>query len=187
MDNWQQDWTKSLEILVDQVGQFFQEVGKEMSEAADALIELTEEIADTLEETIAPGFEELDQQISEWVDPILHALLGLEETIDQAVEPVTHTVEPWLNQHPVCVGCRHYHGQSYNGVMFVCAMHPYGMEQDVETCPDKELFPWALPPSLSNWTNDQTSNQTNDQTNNQTNDQTNEHNEHNNQNEDDRS
>ena len=152
MDDWQQEWVKSWENLAGDIGQFFEDVGKEVSAAADALIEFTEEIAEQLEEAIAPGVDQFDQQITEWLDPLLLALLGLEESIDQAVEPVTHTVEPWLNQHPVCVGCRNYHGQVYNGTMLVCAMHPYGVPEDVETCADKEPIAWALPPSLQNWT-----------------------------------
>lgn len=152
MDDWQQEWAKSLETLANNIGQFFEEVGKEIGAAADALIELTEEMAEHFEETIAPGLDQFDQQMTEWIDPIVLALLGLEESIDQAVEPVTHTVEPWLNQHPICMGCRNYHGQVYNGNMLVCAMHPYGIPEDVDTCPDKEPIAWALPPSLQNWT-----------------------------------
>jgi hypothetical protein len=32
--------------------------------------------------------------------------------------------------------CRHYHGQVYGGNLLVCAMHPYGPGEDVDTCPD---------------------------------------------------
>jgi hypothetical protein len=35
-----------------------------------------------------------------------------------------------------CTSCRHYHGHTYNGTIFVCAMHPYGPES--EGCPDTE-------------------------------------------------
>jgi hypothetical protein len=34
----------------------------------------------------------------------------------------------------VCEGCCYYHGQTYGGNHLVCAMHPYGVEND--TCPD---------------------------------------------------
>ena len=30
-----------------------------------------------------------------------------------------------------CRGCTHYHGRTYNGSFFVCAMHPYGAAGDV--------------------------------------------------------
>jgi len=35
-----------------------------------------------------------------------------------------------------CSGCKNYHGHSYNGVPFVCGIHPYGCE--LEKCPDWE-------------------------------------------------
>lgn len=34
----------------------------------------------------------------------------------------------------ICNGCSNYHGQVYNGNLLVCAIHPYGF--DNETCPD---------------------------------------------------
>jgi hypothetical protein len=30
-----------------------------------------------------------------------------------------------------CQGCCHYHGQVYGGNLLVCAMHPYGVEEEV--------------------------------------------------------
>lgn len=36
----------------------------------------------------------------------------------------------------VCRGCRHYHGHSYGGERLICAMHPYGVEQ--EQCGDRQ-------------------------------------------------
>ncbi len=41
--------------------------------------------------------------------------------------------------HPVCIGCRHYHGRLYHNVLLVCAMHPYGATGS--TCPDWESDP----------------------------------------------
>jgi hypothetical protein len=35
-----------------------------------------------------------------------------------------------------CQGCKHYHGAVYNGIPLVCAMHPYGVED--EACADFE-------------------------------------------------
>ncbi|WP_416666244.1 hypothetical protein [Egbenema bharatensis] len=145
MDDWQDEWMKTLETVANDVGQFFQDIGQGVGETVDALIELTDEMAEEMERAVSPGFERIDRHMDEWIDPILYALAGLGSSIDHAIEPVTHTVEPMLNQHPVCVGCRHYHGQSYNGVMLVCAMHPYGIVDESETCPDKEPIVWSLP------------------------------------------
>lgn len=157
MDDWQQDWMKTLDTLTKGVEQFFQDVSKEISEAADAWLDFTEEIAEELDRTLSPGFDQLDHQINEWVEPLLEAILGFESAVDRAVEPVTHTVEPILNQHPVCVGCRNYHGQMYNGVMLVCGMHPYGVPEGADYCADKEATTWTLPSnvqeSLQDWMN----------------------------------
>jgi hypothetical protein len=152
MEGWQQDIVKALETVAEGVEQFFQEVGKEVSEAADALLDFTEDMTEEIERTLTP-FEEasspiLDRldQSPDWFEPLLQAILGFESTLDRAAEPFTHTVEPLINQHSVCVGCRNYHGQVYNGSMLVCAMHPYGIVDGSDHCPDKELFSWSFPP-----------------------------------------
>jgi len=154
MDGWQQDWMKTLEAVTDGIDQFFREVSKGVDEAADALLEFTEEVADEIErtftpfeETVTPSLDRLDGQLTEWFDPLLQMILGFEATLDRAAEPITHTVEPLINQHPACVGCRHYHGQVYSDTMLVCAMHPYGIVDGSEQCPDKELFSWSFPPA----------------------------------------
>jgi hypothetical protein len=36
----------------------------------------------------------------------------------------------------VCQGCCHYHGHSYGGERLICAMHPYGVDQ--EECGDRQ-------------------------------------------------
>ncbi|GAB4235944.1 MAG: hypothetical protein Kow00121_63370 [Elainellaceae cyanobacterium] len=48
-----------------------------------------------------------------------------------------NTPRPLPSQQPkVCEGCCHYHGRMYGGNLLVCAMHPYGVEDD--RCPDWE-------------------------------------------------
>lgn len=142
MDGWQQDWWKMLDTITKELEQLFREVAQDVEDTAEALFELSETWVDQLEEAIAPGLDQLDEQFGEWLEPALDALFGLESAIDRAAEPLTHTVEPILNAHPVCIGCRHYHGHIYGGELLVCAMHPYGMDEGVETCPDKELISW---------------------------------------------
>jgi hypothetical protein len=145
MEGWQQDWVKMLEAVATEVERFFDGVAKEMNEVADAFVELSEEIAEQVEQAIAPTIDQLDDHLDDWLEPILLALTSLEGVMEEAAAPVTHTVEPILNQHPACVGCRHYHGQSYNGTVLVCGMHPYGWEE--EKCPDWESS-WGDPPDL---------------------------------------
>lgn len=152
MENWQQDWLKAFESVANDVEQLFEEIGRDISEAAGALLDFSEDVASNVESTLiqidqalAPKLDQFDEQMLLWVDPILQAVFGIEAAIDRAAEPLTHTVEPWLNQHPVCVGCRHYHGQEYGGHVLICAMHPYGVTDGTDTCADKELVSWALP------------------------------------------
>lgn len=160
MDDWQPDWFRVFETLANEitheVGHLFEAIGREISEATETLFQISEEVADEvaedmgttlvqIDQMITPKLDQLDEQVGQWLDPVLQTLFGVGAVIDRSVEPVTHTVEPWLNQHPVCIGCRNYHGQEYNGNLLVCAMHPYGVEAGVETCPDKEPVSWNFP------------------------------------------
>jgi len=99
----------------------------------DTLVEATEEVAEQVQSALV---SELDPPVSEFIDSILEAYLGIEIAVENASQPVMHTVEPILNNHPACVGCRNYHGQMYGGNVLVCGMHPYGWEG--EQCPDWE-------------------------------------------------
>lgn len=142
------------ETIAQEINQLFEDVGRDLSEAADSLLNFSEEVAEEVEHSLeeidqmmAPKLAQWDEQLMQWVDPLLQTVWGIEATIDRAVEPVTHTVEPWLNQHPVCMGCRHYHGQEYGGNLLVCAMHPYGVEEGVDSCADKEPVTWSFPRS----------------------------------------
>ncbi|NJR64130.1 MAG: hypothetical protein HC772_00385 [Leptolyngbyaceae cyanobacterium CRU_2_3] len=123
-----------------------------MSEVGDALLEFTEEVAEEIERAFVPfevaAFSESDQSddpLADWLDPWLQLILGFEATLDRATEPLTQTIEPLINQHPICIGCQNYHGQIYEGTMLVCAMHPYGIVDGSEYCPDKEAVSWSFP------------------------------------------
>lgn len=142
MEGWQQEWVKMLETLANDMDRFFQDVAKEMADATDAFLDFSEEVAEQLHEAIAPELDKFDEQVDEWVEPILQAIAAIESAFNQAAEPVSQTVDPILNHHPVCTGCRNYHGQTYNGVMLICAMHPHGVDEGVETCADKEAIVW---------------------------------------------
>jgi hypothetical protein len=135
MDDWQKDWMKAFDLLAEGVDQLCQDVAKEVENAVEGFADLSNEIFEQIEEAIAPNLDEWDQQMTEWTDSVLQLFFDFETDFNQSAEPFTQTLEPMLNEHPACVGCRNYHGYSYNGVPFVCAMHPYGWEAD-EACPD---------------------------------------------------
>lgn len=133
MDDWQKDWQKAFDLFSEGIDQLCQDVAKEVANAVDSVAELFEQI----EEAIAPGLDEWDQQMTEWTDSVLQLFFDFETDFNHTAEPFTQTLEPMINEHPACVGCRNYHGYSYNGVPLVCAMHPYGWEAE-ESCPDWE-------------------------------------------------
>lgn len=112
MDNWFSDWFDFLKTAPQETERFLLDCAIVLE---DVLVEIDEALADTLE-------------------PVFDLLLGLEEVAGEASQPFVQTVHPILQDHAVCVGCRHYHGQSYNDNLLICAMHPYGCEG--ETCPD---------------------------------------------------
>ena len=132
-----------MQSMIDRIEQFVADFGKDVEQAIDGWVDASEEWLEQVETAIAP---DLEQRLSEFFDPLLEAYLGfevaMEESVRETVQPVVNTVEPMMNDHPTCVGCRNYHGQSYNGVMLVCGMHPSGW--DGEQCPDWESF-WQNP------------------------------------------
>jgi hypothetical protein len=130
MDNWQKDFLEMMEGVATEVECFF--IG--MGEAVDSLFELSEEITEQIQNTLAT---EIDQYFNELVDPIFEVYSELEDLVIEDVEQsFPYRVEPTTEKNPACIGCRHYHGQVYSGNLLVCAMHPLGWEDS--HCPDWE-------------------------------------------------
>jgi hypothetical protein len=141
MNDWQKDLTEMLETFANQVEEFFLDVAQDMTEAMSEFVEFSEEVSVQLNTTFV---DEVEEYITHLVSPILEAYFGVGGTIDDVTQPITQTVEPILKQHPVCTGCRHFHGQYYGESFLVCGMHPYGVAEGVETCADKEGVNWGL-------------------------------------------
>lgn len=137
MDDWQKDWLRTFDLLAEGVEQLCHDVAKDIGEAVDNLAELSGEFFEQIEEAIAPSLDEWDQQMTDWTDAVLQLFFDFETGVSQTTEPFTQTIDPLINEHKACVGCRNYHGYSYNGTPLVCAMHPYGWEAE-ESCPDWE-------------------------------------------------
>lgn len=135
MDSWADEFWAMMQTIAEEIEKLVTQVTKDVEEAVDGFVDASEELLGQLEAAVMPDFE---QHLNDFFDPILEAYLGFEVSVGESVQPVVNTVEPMMNEHPACIGCRHYHGQSYNGVMFVCGMHPSGWEED--QCPDWESF-----------------------------------------------
>ncbi|MEM6449571.1 MAG: hypothetical protein AAF703_04565 [Cyanobacteria bacterium P01_D01_bin.105] len=104
----------------------------------DAFKETDQTISDTVDdiaEAIGPMVFELNQQVEASLDVteiFIHQ--HLTPWVEEVTAPINNTVTPYLQDHPVCVGCKYYDGSAYGGNMLVCGMHPYG--PDDETCQD---------------------------------------------------
>ncbi|WP_448381071.1 hypothetical protein [Gloeomargarita sp.] len=91
-------------------------------------------------EQLAAWDAQLDQTLWEWEAPLAETAAWVEGALIALLQPLAQTLDPLVMDQPACVGCKHYHGQVYNGQIFVCAMHPYGVGS--ETCPDWEAL-WS--------------------------------------------
>lgn len=141
------EWFRLFDTAARDVERFFDDVAKGMMDAVDSFVEFSDGVAEQIQETLTPTLDRFDQDMDEWLEPFQQAIAGLEATLLDVTQPVSQTVEPFINEHPVCVGCRHYHGQVYGGTMLVCGMHPYGVDDGQDTCSDKEPVTWGFPPS----------------------------------------
>ncbi len=112
MESWQKDFLQTMGMVTGEVEQFFYD-----------LTEVVDGIA-----------AEIDQVMADATEPILELYLGLETVVGEAAQPIVQTVQPILEEHAACVGCRHYYGQVDGGNLLICAMHPYGCNSD--RCPD---------------------------------------------------
>lgn len=147
MNEWQKDWSEMLDTMAGHIGDFFAEVAQDMTEVAETFIVISEEVSTQLNNVFT---DEIEQYVTEWVSPVLEAYFGIESMVGEATQPVFQTVDPLLKQHLGCVGCRHFHGQVYGDTLLVCGMHPYGIGEGIETCPDKEMTVWKSPGFSSN-------------------------------------
>ncbi|MBW4655998.1 MAG: hypothetical protein KME20_23595 [Kaiparowitsia implicata GSE-PSE-MK54-09C] len=140
MDDWQADWERLVATVSRDLGQWVDEVAQGVDDAAEAVVDFSDDVSKRLDEAIAPRLDEFDQEMQGFmeplIDPLVEWLSTVEATLMGATAPINQTVDPILNEHSACVGCRNYHGQSYSGHMLVCAMHPYGWDDD--QCPDFE-------------------------------------------------
>lgn len=135
MEDWSKDFFTNLDLVADEVEQFFLDVKRDINDTIDIFTKLSEEIVEQVQSSI---LSEFDQHLDDLTGSLLELYFGLENPDAEAIEPVFYNVEPIANKHPACVGCTHYHGQIYSGNPLVCGMHPYGVE--TEKCSDWESF-----------------------------------------------
>jgi hypothetical protein len=144
------DWNQPVTDWLNAVAEQAETVLFDWSEEVASNLEHLANAAEQAEETMV---EHLDKAISPWLEQYVQPLLDvspewdieLEHTIEAVVQPWRQTIEPSLNQHPICTGCQHYHGTAYGDQMLVCGMHPYGPSADQTECLDKAPIDWQEP------------------------------------------
>ena len=138
MEDWQKDFLTMLETATVEFEQFFQDVGEVVDAVADEFGEAFEAFVEEIENTI---ITEIDQYLDIFFEPIVEIDLELGDIPNYNVAEenefsMNPKVKPTSADYVACVGCRHFHGRVYSGNLLVCAMHPYGW--DDENCPDWE-------------------------------------------------
>lgn len=148
MDDWlkqlQADMQTAVHTTLEQTEQFLDELAEQtletvtpVVEAADELLdEFAEQVADNISPPLSQALDELETQI----EPLVGSMVSW---CEQTMAPIHQTLTPWLQNHPKCAGCSYYHGESYDGQMLVCALHPHGPE-GYDECPDWDSV-WPKP------------------------------------------
>lgn len=124
MKDWSKEFWEVFDAVATEVEQFFEEVG---------------EVVEMVAAEVGTIFtDEIDLLLNDLFDPFVETYTDLDfEDEESEIDPsITYKVNPTLEKHPACIGCKHYHGYAYGGKLLVCGMHPYGW--DGEQCPDWE-------------------------------------------------
>ena len=147
--------------VTDDAERWLEEFNDRLAEASDTWLHTTDQWAEQVQEAIEPEVDRLvdelnrtiepfevsiNSQVNQMVDqlddvlePLVVGLAGLDQWLEEVSAPLNSTVEPILQNHPACMGCRHFYGQTHGGNTLVCAMHPFGPAEE-QSCPDWESF-----------------------------------------------
>lgn len=140
MDDWQKQWWKQIEKTATEVEEFWIDVG----EATETLVdEVSDNVTSFIEEFQSEFVGDFDSLIQEFVEILIDTSEEIDSALgedwenfrDEDFTSVTYHT-PSLENNSACINCANYHGQSYNGNLLVCAMHPSGWEDS--NCPDWE-------------------------------------------------
>jgi hypothetical protein len=119
------DWGFAMNDFNKSVFQAFEQVGNLVYQGCEGFFQ-------DLEDVIV----EFETTVDAYLEPVFDWLDEMDDMIANTSRPLVNTVSPALQEHPTCVGCSHYHGENYGGNLLVCAMHPYGVEE--QSCSDWE-------------------------------------------------
>ncbi|BAZ45663.1 hypothetical protein NIES4102_26890 [Chondrocystis sp. NIES-4102] len=136
MEDWQKQWWKQIEKTATDLEEFWVNLEEATESFVEDVSETVNSFIDNFHSGIAEDVENLIEVIITTSDEIEAALF---EDWDYLTDDDFTTIDfhpASTSNNPACINCAHYHGQSYNGNLLVCAMHPDGWED--AHCPDWE-------------------------------------------------
>jgi hypothetical protein len=122
--NWDQDLNQTINFLDGEITKWVEDVEESLEEATIEFNQFMMETETLINECIDFFLDEPSTEndiTNEW---------------DQGISYDNYPLQPDPVENPACVGCSNYHGHVYSGNKLICAMHPYGWEND--HCPDWE-------------------------------------------------
>jgi hypothetical protein len=146
MDNWENNLINWLNTAQNELESFYTQLNQDWQKNTEEWEKIFNQLTQEVEETVTTELNELLTEVDGFVIEVVK--LFLDEDYLNDVDDYSYFLDEdefnsWLQDtkikpnseiNPACLGCSNYHGQSYNGNLLVCGMHPYGW--DGETCPD---------------------------------------------------
>jgi len=146
MENWQDNLIEWFNNLQTEVRSFSdnlnQELEKSTKEIEKNITQVTEELETIFNSELNQFIEEIDYLVNDFFAIFREEYQERDYITDEEIEEELaslledYKAKPNPKKHPACVGCINYHGQTYNGNLLVCGIHPYGWEG--KECPDWE-------------------------------------------------
>ncbi|MBD1916843.1 MULTISPECIES: hypothetical protein [Cyanophyceae] len=137
LDNLVEQLASASDALVQKTDQWAEQVQEAIDPEIDRIAVEFNHVVEPLRVTVNAEIDDVADELNEILGPLLAGLSGIDQWFEEVSGPFNSTVEPLLQNYPACVGCRNFCGQSYGGNTLVCAMHPYGPEEERQ-CSDWE-------------------------------------------------
>ncbi len=143
LDNLVDQLASASDALVQTTDRWAEQVQEAIDPEIDRIVVEFNHVVEPLRVTVNAEIDDVADELNEILGPLLAGLSGIDQWFEEVSGPFNSTVEPLLQNYPVCVGCRNFCGQSYGGNTLVCAMHPFGPEEESQ-CSDWESV-WPQP------------------------------------------
>jgi len=153
MDNWGKQLINWLNNAENEFNLFCEQVNKDWEKSSTEVQKLLNDVSEEIEQNLPQDIENILTQADMFIEECITILVEedplnlIQFWWDEEQSEIyneddniswfdVEKTNPNAEFHPACVGCRNYHGHTYNGNLLVCGIHPYGW--DDENCPDWE-------------------------------------------------